>query len=393
MSSTLMIVYGTIGTIVGLPVLMLLKVLGERLGILASRVIGPLFLIPRTLRVVTIVGSCCCALAFYPLPSVLQIFLGIGLMVSLVSSLLTSRAKWFESVILFPVVGCYGLWACFELTSAITDSLLLRILLTSLLWAGPAYFLRSLSRGYIAGATMQAQRSRDTFAAHIVNATRDGRRVPSFGIYLRPFLTDGRLGQRANTSIIDWIEEGGRFTGRHPVMATDMSMVVDIFEEATFNDAENLLAQTCSPLFGLIALGSSDEFLGAGKVRVGVNSWRKVLLSLLPRSSLVFVVLANTPHMIWEINQIIAHDVLERTVFFMPGRVNMIISTDVEPDARLIELFGANILSVRSMVESHCLTSAERIISSCSRLTTRFICAEHQSIHEACSPFGRRVGS
>jgi hypothetical protein len=298
--------------ILACPLLLLLKSVGEHLGIALSVFLAPLFYVPKHVRAACLVLLVIWVLWAHPLPFWLQAFAIAHLPVGLAYAFFSiDRYRSLLAHIVFLVFGIYGLYLCFLQSGRWSDSLFLQLLLTSLMFAAPAYFLRSMHRTYIVYEKAQEQRLRDAYARKVDRRLREGKAAPLFCLYLRGFMLDNLLGP----PLSNWAVDGGRFTSGKPIIATDFSGFFNALDEVTLDYLESVLVRSSRKLGALITLGRPGEALGAGRVETEDASWKDTVARLMERATVIFVIPVDRPGTIWEIEYLVGKGYLNKTVF------------------------------------------------------------------------------
>lgn len=298
-----------------IPLLLLLKAAGEAFGIAFSGFLAPLFYVPKQLRSACIALMVIWLLWAHPLPFWLCVYAIAALPVHLVFILLTAeRYRSLHAHAVSSVFLIYVLHLSFLQAGRWTDSLLFQLLLTSLIGSAPAYFLRSMQRAYTVYEKDQEQSGRDKHARRINCWLSEGKRVPPFCLYLRGFMLDDSLGP----PLSDWAIDGGRFSSRKPIFATNSSAFFNELDRMTLDQLESVLLLSSRKLGALIALGRPGEGFGAGRVETDEASWQGTAARLMDQATVIFLIPVDRPGTIWEIEHLVSRGYLNKTVFIVP---------------------------------------------------------------------------
>ena len=158
--------------------------------------------------------------------------------------------------------------------------------------AGP---LMSIANAAFRSDVRRAQRRREAHAAALVRAVVEGRKVGSYALYLRPFISTNRLMAHALPADIG--------AGQVPVHL----------------DVETVLTRSLRdtvPLVGLGRTGELDE--GVARVVTTDDDWRKTVLALASNAEFIVMLPLSRPSTTWELKQIVESHQLHKTMFIMP---------------------------------------------------------------------------
>ncbi|GAB6190760.1 hypothetical protein JCM39068_05090 [Desulfocastanea catecholica] len=84
---------------------------------------------------------------------------------------------------------------------------------------------------------------------------------------------------------------------------------------------EELLVQTYADLGPIIAIGNPSDALppiGASRQYVAENQWQEIVCSLMDNSQKIIVAVSDTQSVLWEIDTLVKHGHLAKTVFVFP---------------------------------------------------------------------------
>lgn len=146
------------------------------------------------------------------------------------------------------------------------------------------------------------QEERDRFAAAVADLLLKGCMPPPYSLYLRPFFTDGAL-----TAQEGLLRE----------LSFDPEEIADIGQR---RDGERAVAQAVERHAPLVALGRTEQRLGAGRIETADENWRTVFDLLIRHASRVVIVPIGQPATLEEVRAIAADPaLLEKTVFVRPA--------------------------------------------------------------------------
>lgn len=149
----------------------------------------------------------------------------------------------------------------------------------------------------------RVQRRRDARAAGILAAARSGGDGLRYSLWLRPFLSTGRIRIIAKSRYVKLKHEDESKGGYH----------------IYFGDFETVLAEAVEPIAPLVALGDDGEQVGAGRVKVGETEWQDTFVLLASRAHSIFLMPSLRPGTQWELNYTLnTPEVLRKCVFVLP---------------------------------------------------------------------------
>lgn len=166
-----------------------------------------------------------------------------------------------------------------------------------ILCCGASYVLYKRNKEYVASY----QERRDEAAIKIFNAVRMSNCEQSFAIFLRPFYTMDKI--RATQPVMIPIQAGASMT------------FITVEENHLLEDAVVKAFRRTMPI---VALGKPGETFGVGRILVDEDSWQKAATELMSRAALIIFQPSSRPGSLWEMNEIILHRYLNKTVFIMP---------------------------------------------------------------------------
>jgi hypothetical protein len=145
------------------------------------------------------------------------------------------------------------------------------------------------------------QAENDGLALKIMGDLRASRaaRVPEFYLYLRAFETTGRL--------------------HVPLFLRLRKISIGLMRLVT-NDVESYVSGAIRRIAPLVALGSTGEAIGAGRIVTDDDHWRADVRVLMDRAKAILVVPSDRPGTIWEIDTLKSSDLLHKVIFIMPPR-------------------------------------------------------------------------
>src|SRR6266567_1547737 len=148
------------------------------------------------------------------------------------------------------------------------------------------------------------QRRRDRRAAEIVTmARRSSLESNRYSVWLRPFNSTGRCWVIARSREYKFKTEGDAMAGWH----------------LEFTDLETLLAAVIEAIAPLIALGTSGEQVGAGRVDTTERSWRGAYILLARSAHAVFLLPSLQSGTQWELKFLLnEQELIRRVIFVIP---------------------------------------------------------------------------
>ncbi len=151
----------------------------------------------------------------------------------------------------------------------------------------------------VASGGHRGQAIRDKRATQILENLRTESRSEKYAIYLRSFVVTGNL----EIAYIESLWQGQSLGNRRETC-----------------DLESLLAEAFEPFEPLVALGTPGEHIGAGRILTSDGSWREQIELLLRGAATIVMIPSFRSGTEWEIDWLIAHRCIERTLFIMPPR-------------------------------------------------------------------------
>jgi hypothetical protein len=145
------------------------------------------------------------------------------------------------------------------------------------------------------------QERRDQAAIKIFNAAMSSS-YEKFSVFLRPFYTTDK--------IID--EEVVTTYTTQPNGVLQANTMVFTYP------LEDTIVETFSRTMPIIALGKPGETFGVGRILVDEGEWRTAATKLIDRAALIIFQPSSRPGSKWEIEHIIHHRYLDKTVFIVP---------------------------------------------------------------------------
>lgn len=145
------------------------------------------------------------------------------------------------------------------------------------------------------------KRASALFSSLIESQPTEDHVVP-FALYLRPFATTGRL--IVTNPKRRWL----------PILPS-------YFEHEETLEFETLLSEALAPDLPLIALGKPGEHVGAGRLAVRDEDWRKVFLQLIGSARWILMIPNDEGETRWEVEQLVTQGYLHKTLFIMPPKL------------------------------------------------------------------------
>ena len=81
---------------------------------------------------------------------------------------------------------------------------------------------------------------------------------------------------------------------------------------------EDAIVKAFRRIMPVVALGKPGETFGVGRILTDEDSWQKAATELMDRAALLIFQPSSRPGSLWEMNQIMLHRHLSKTVFIMP---------------------------------------------------------------------------
>lgn len=144
------------------------------------------------------------------------------------------------------------------------------------------------------------QHARDLRAQAIYDALGRGETPPPYVVYLRPF---------SSTDQVEAVQMSAVASG---MQGSALGFVVSRFE------LEQQVERATRHLGPLVALGQGLEHVGAGRIAVDENSWKEAVLRLCDKAALIVMLPSSRAGTLWEIEHVLASNLLDRTVFIDP---------------------------------------------------------------------------
>jgi hypothetical protein len=171
------------------------------------------------------------------------------------------------------------------------------------------------------------QRSRDLRAAATLAAVESG--APGehgpYSVWLRPFNSTGRC----------WVIAKSRKAGKRDEPARDAGYHVNV------TDIETMLATAMEPIAPLVALGTSGEQVGAGRVEVPGDRWQDTFAVLARSAHAIFLLPSQRAGTRWEIDFLLRErGLLDRVVFIVPpaflASIDTVMAVHLGPGPRAL---------------------------------------------------------
>jgi hypothetical protein len=204
-------------------------------------------------------------------------------------SILASVGLWCVAL-LTPALSIY----CFFLTENYRPLALLLIILCCV----TSYILYKRHKEYV--ASYQARR--DKAAIKIFNAVRSSGDQQKFGVFLRPFYTTDKIKSREMMMIPTQTGQGSMTYTQIPIEHPLEDTIVEAFRYT----------------MPVVALGKPGETFGVGRILVDEGGWQKAATELMDRAALIIFQPSSRPGSFWEMNEIMLHRYLSKTVFIVP---------------------------------------------------------------------------
>jgi hypothetical protein len=155
------------------------------------------------------------------------------------------------------------------------------------------------------------QQKRDQRAQLILEQARDGR-AGDYSLYLRSFSTTGQMPAEDNS-----VNVQPGFDPRHP----DSQLV----------DLETVFAEVLEFDLPVVALGKPGEQIGVGRLKTDDERWKDDLEVLADNALLLFVLPSPGSSLQWEIEWVMHHNHLMKSMFVMPPRKAWFLSLPGAP--------------------------------------------------------------
>ena len=137
------------------------------------------------------------------------------------------------------------------------------------------------------------QKYRDQRAEQILHEIRSSKNSPAFSLYLRSFITTGKL--------LEMLEK---------------KTILPFNYDDT--DLEIFIASAVEPFAPLVALGKKGEQVGAGRIESSESDWQRLLKLLAEKAKLIFIIPYDSGGTKWEIDFIKKNKLIKKTIFVMP---------------------------------------------------------------------------
>ena len=151
-----------------------------------------------------------------------------------------------------------------------------------------------------------SKRHRSDNAVRILDEIKSSKNSPSpFCLYIRSFFTTNALmAQYEKREVYGNVSEIS-------MMGIKPSEPLDV---------EFVLSEAVSFIGPLIALGEPEELLGAGRIKTTEEEWKEDIILMMEYAELIVVIPTERKGILWEIEQIIKHGYLDKTVWIMPQK-------------------------------------------------------------------------
>lgn len=149
------------------------------------------------------------------------------------------------------------------------------------------------------------QHARDLRAQSIFDALGRGETPPPYVVYLRPF------------SSTDQIESVAMAAVASGMQGSALGFVMSRYE------LEQQIERATRHLGPLVCLGQGLEHVGAGRIAVDEASWKEAVLRLCGKAALIVMLPSSRAGTLWEIEHVLASDLVDRTVFIDPPNAAM----------------------------------------------------------------------
>jgi hypothetical protein len=203
-------------------------------------------------------------------------------------SILTSLGLWCVALVT-PVLALYYFF--------LTENYALLAPFLIILCFGASYILYKRHKEHV--ASYQARR--DKAAIKIFKAVRASSDEQKFAVFLRPFYTTDKV--KSRQIIMMPVQSGGTVT------------YTPLILEHRLEDA---IVKAFRRTMPVVALGKPGETFGVGRILADEDSWEKAATELMDRAALIIFQPSSRPGSFWEMNQIMLHRYLSKTVFIMP---------------------------------------------------------------------------
>jgi hypothetical protein len=150
------------------------------------------------------------------------------------------------------------------------------------------------------------QRKRDRRAQLILEEARGGR-ANDYSLYLRSFSTTVQMPAEDRSVILQ--------SGLDPR-----------FSDSKYVDLEAVFAEVLEHDAPLVALGKTEEQIGAGRIKTDDDRWKNDMEVLANNALLLFVLPSPGRSLQWEIEWVGNHNHLPKSLFVMPPKENWLFS-------------------------------------------------------------------
>jgi hypothetical protein len=200
------------------------------------------------------------------------------------------------------ILASVGLWCVALLTLALaiycffTNYARLVLLLLIILF-GVSYVLYKRRKEHV--ASYQARR--DKAAIETFNAVKSSSDKKKFAVFLRPFYTTDKI--KSTEMITIPTQTGGSTT---------------FTQVPVEHPLEDTIVKAFRYTMPVVALGKPGETFGVGRILVEDDVWQKAATELMDRAALIIFQPSSRPGSFWEMNEIMLHRYLSKTVFIVP---------------------------------------------------------------------------
>jgi hypothetical protein len=140
------------------------------------------------------------------------------------------------------------------------------------------------------------QKRRDDYALLLFNAAKAGD-IQTFAVFLRPFYTTKKIRDYVQTQV---------YTGSGWMTTTQEYQL------------EQTIVEALDKLMPVVALGKPGEAIGVGRILINESIWRNAAAQLMDHATLIICIPSTRPGSEWELEEILRHGYLAKSVFIMP---------------------------------------------------------------------------
>lgn len=180
-----------LGAIPVFPAVLILKYLGNRLGLVLSSLLTPIFYLPKAARAIALALAIPWILVRYPIDFWPKLY-GFASVISFLIILIFfgRRYRSIEASILFLTANTYIVDYCFKLFGRFTRFTFFQTIIAAFIATAPSYLMMTLYPAFIIRENLYSQSKRNKHARKIDRIIRKGKDIPPYCLYLRGFAPD-----------------------------------------------------------------------------------------------------------------------------------------------------------------------------------------------------------